>query len=98
MQNLSSVLVLCNIIHASFLVSHPLSWRGAYCDRSDLRVCCLAAARRKPVPEFVKAIQELTPKAIAEVVTKILKTAPTVAVLGDISNIPRYDSIASRFR
>lgn len=50
------------------------------------------------MPEFVKAIQELTPKAIAEVVAKILKTPPTVAVLGDISNIPRYDSIASRFR
>ncbi len=50
------------------------------------------------MPEFVNAIKELTPDAIAKVVAKILKTPPTVAVLGDISNLPRYDAIASRFR
>ncbi len=56
------------------------------------------AVHRKPVPEFVKAIKELTPDSLAKIVAKILKTPPTVASLGDISNLPRYDAIAARFR
>lgn len=56
------------------------------------------ATRRKPVPEFIKAIKALTPDSLAKVVAKILKTPPTVASLGDIANVPRYDAIASRFR
>ncbi|CAL8469178.1 g8719 [Coccomyxa elongata] len=58
----------------------------------------LTYGHRKPVPEFVKAIKELTPDSLAKIVAKILKTPPTVASLGDISNLPRYDAIAARFR
>lgn len=54
--------------------------------------------RRKPTMDFIKAMQELTPQDISKLVTKMLKTPPTVAVLGDIANVPRYDAIASRFR
>jgi hypothetical protein len=47
---------------------------------------------------FVSEIQKLTPDVISKVVGKMLKTPPTVAALGDITNVPRYDAIAARFR
>ena len=53
---------------------------------------------RKPVPEFVKEIKAVTPDSLAKLVAKILKTPPTLAALGDIANVPRYDSIASQFK
>ena len=55
--------------------------------------CC-----RKPVLEFIKEIQKLTPEDIGKLVTKMLKSPPTVATLGDVASVPRYDAIASRFR
>ena len=48
--------------------------------------------------EFIKGMQELTPQDVSKLVARILKTPPTVTVLGDIANVPRYDAIASRFR
>ena len=42
-------------------------------------------------------MRALTPKDISSTVSKALKTPVTVAVLGDISNMPRYDAIAKKF-
>jgi processing peptidase subunit alpha len=55
-------------------------------------------ARRKTVDTFTKEMQAVTPQDLSSLVTKLLKTPPTVATLGDIANVPRYDAIASRFR
>ena len=47
--------------------------------------------------DFVKEIQGLSPKDLAAAVSKLLKSPPTLAALGDIANIPRYDLVAKRF-
>lgn len=57
----------------------------------------LAPARRKPVAEFVSEIQGLKAADLTAAVGKLLKTAPSMAVLGDIAHVPRYDQVAKRF-
>lgn len=46
---------------------------------------------------FAKEIRSLTAKDLHAQVQKLLKSPPTLAALGDIANIPRYDLIAKRF-
>jgi hypothetical protein len=56
-----------------------------------------ARARRKPVAEFVTELRNLTPKDITAVVGKMLKSPISVAAIGDITDIPRYNELTSRF-
>ena len=53
--------------------------------------------RRKPITEFINHIEKLTVKDISDVVSKMVKKPPTVAVLGDVATVPRYAQIAGRF-
>ena len=53
---------------------------------------------RKPIKEFVDHIEKLTVKDISELVSKLMKAPPTVAALGDVTNVPRYAQIESRFK
>ena len=53
--------------------------------------------RRKPVAEFVSEIQALKPSDLSAAVSKLLKSPPSMAVLGDIAHVPRYDQVAKRF-
>lgn len=53
--------------------------------------------RRKPITEFINHIEKLTVKDISELVSKMVKKPPTVAVLGDVATVPRYAQIAGRF-
>eukprot|EP00884_Botryococcus_braunii_P023435 jgi/Botrbrau1/9776/Bobra.85_1s0021.1 len=57
----------------------------------------LTYGHRKSTAEFVDAMKGLTPKDVSSVVAAALKTPPSVAALGDISSVPRYDAIARRF-
>ena len=57
----------------------------------------LTYGHRKPVPEFVDAIRKLTPADVAAAVSKLLKSPPSLAVLGDVAAVPRYDTIVKRF-
>jgi predicted Zn-dependent peptidase len=54
-------------------------------------------ACRKPVAEFVKEIRALKPADLTAAVAKLLKSQPSMAVLGDIAHVPRYDEVAKRF-
>lgn len=47
--------------------------------------------------EFVREIQALTPKDLSAAATKLLKSPPSMAVLGDIAHVPRYDQVLKRF-
>ncbi len=69
-------------------------------------LACLLARRltarththcRKPVAEFVSEIQSLTVADLSAAVGKLLKSAPSMAVLGDIAHVPRYDQVLKRF-
>ena len=57
----------------------------------------LTYGHRKPVPEFLDAIKKLTPADLTAAVSKLLKSPPSLAVLGDVAAVPRYDAIAKRF-
>ncbi len=47
--------------------------------------------------EFVTELRNLTPKDITAVVGKMLKSPISVAAIGDITDIPRYNELSSRF-
>ena len=57
----------------------------------------LTYGHRKPVAEFVSEIQALKPADMAAAVAKLLKSAPSLAVIGDVASAPRYDLVAKRF-
>jgi processing peptidase subunit alpha len=57
----------------------------------------LCPCRRKPVSEFVGEIQALKASDLSAAVGKLLKSPPSLAVLGDIAHVPRYDQVAKRF-
>ena len=48
--------------------------------------------------EFVSELRALKPKDITNVVGKMLKSPVSLAAHGEITSIPRYDSLQSRFR
>lgn len=47
--------------------------------------------------EFVNEIRGLKAADLTAAVGKLLKTPPSMAVLGDIAHVPRYDQVAKRF-
>lgn len=47
--------------------------------------------------EFIDEIKAVSPKDIASAATKLLKSPPSLAVVGDTANVPRYDLVAQRF-
>jgi len=57
----------------------------------------LTYGHRKPVAEFIKGIQALSLKDIAEVAQKIISTPLTMASWGDVVQVPRFDAVAGRF-
>ena len=48
--------------------------------------------------EYVTAIRGLKTSDITDTVSKILKSPPSLAALGDIAEIPRYAEIERRFQ
>ena len=56
-----------------------------------------AALRRKPVKEFLDAINALQPSDITKLVSTMLKSPLSMASLGDINNVPRYNAVQKRF-
>ncbi|PSC71302.1 mitochondrial-processing peptidase subunit alpha-like [Micractinium conductrix] len=57
----------------------------------------LTYGHRKPVAEFIGEIRGLKASHLSSAVNKLLKTAPSMAVLGDIAHVPRYDQVMKRF-
>jgi len=52
---------------------------------------------RKEVSEFLQIVEQLTVKDISALLNSLFKTPLTLASLGDISKVPRYDAVAKRF-
>lgn len=57
----------------------------------------LTYGHRKPVGEFVQEIRSLKASDLSAAAAKLLKSPPSMAVLGDIAHVPRYDQVAKRF-
>ncbi|KVI12246.1 Metalloenzyme, LuxS/M16 peptidase-like protein [Cynara cardunculus var. scolymus] len=57
----------------------------------------LTYGERKPVEFFLKAVDEVSAKDIASIAQKLLSSPLTMATHGDVSNVPTYDSVSSKF-
>lgn len=57
----------------------------------------LTYGQRKDVDAFVSAIKALTPEALAARFADALKKPPTLATLGNVAAVPRYDVLAKHF-
>ncbi|KAI3978185.1 hypothetical protein MKX01_013016 [Papaver californicum] len=57
----------------------------------------LTYGERKPVDHFLKAVDEVTLKDISSIATRIVSSPLTMASWGDVSYVPSYDSVSSKF-
>ncbi|CAN7106793.1 unnamed protein product [Brassica rapa subsp. narinosa] len=57
----------------------------------------LTYGERKPVDAFLKTVDQLTLKDIADFTSKIIAKPLTMGSLGAVLNVPSYDSVSSRF-
>lgn len=63
----------------------------------DIARQILTYGERKPVEHFLKAVDEVTPKDVASIAQKLLKSPLTMASYGDVIYLPTYDSISRKF-
>ncbi|KAK8568647.1 hypothetical protein V6N13_106548 [Hibiscus sabdariffa] len=64
----------------------------------DIGKQILTYGERKPVEHFLKVVDEITPKDISSVAEKLLSSNLTMASYGNVINVPRYDSVSSKFK
>ncbi|MED6168120.1 hypothetical protein PIB30_009079 [Stylosanthes scabra] len=58
----------------------------------------LTYGERKPVEDFLKAVDEVTLKDIASISQRLISSPLTMASYGDVIYVPNYESVSSRFR
>ncbi|CAA0382641.1 Metalloenzyme LuxS/M16 peptidase-like [Arabidopsis suecica] len=58
----------------------------------------LTYGERKPVDQFLKTVDQLTLKDVADFTSKVITKPLTMASFGDVLNVPSYDSVNKRFR
>lgn len=58
----------------------------------------LTYGERKPVDDFLKAVDEVTVKDIASISQKLISSPLTMASYGDVLYVPSYESVSSKFR
>ncbi|KAL3697646.1 hypothetical protein R1sor_011722 [Riccia sorocarpa] len=58
----------------------------------------LTYGHRKPLNEFIEAVDALTLKDITNIAQKLVQTPLTMASWGDVIHVPRFDQVASRFQ
>ncbi|XP_046644649.1 mitochondrial-processing peptidase subunit alpha-like [Daphnia pulicaria] len=61
----------------------------------DIARQVLATGKRKRTEEFIDKIRSITAEDIQRVASRMLKTKPSVAALGDLRRLPEYQSIES---
>ncbi|XP_010545654.1 PREDICTED: probable mitochondrial-processing peptidase subunit alpha-1, mitochondrial [Tarenaya hassleriana] len=57
----------------------------------------LTYGERKPVDQFLKTVDQLTLKDIADFTSKIIAKPLTMASFGDVMGVPTYDTVSSKF-
>ena len=58
----------------------------------------LTYGERKPVEDFLKAVDQVTLKDIASISQKLISSPLTMASYGDVIYVPNYESVSSKFR
>ena len=79
-----------------FVMQQIMLGSGCRCSVRGVDYLCVFC--RKHVDEYVTAISKLKVSDITGAVSKMMKSPPSVAALGDIANIPRYPEIERRFK
>ena len=62
----------------------------------DIGRQALTYGERKPPAAFLAAVDAVTPAVLTALVAKLLKTPPSLAVVGDAHALPRYEALARR--
>ncbi|ESQ48285.1 hypothetical protein EUTSA_v10020561mg [Eutrema salsugineum] len=57
----------------------------------------LTYGERKPVDQFLKTVDQLTLKDIADFTSKVIAKPLTMASFGQVLSVPSYDAVSSRF-
>ncbi|KAI4329194.1 hypothetical protein L6164_021484 [Bauhinia variegata] len=57
----------------------------------------LTYGERKPVEQFLKAVDEITLNDITKISQKIISSPLTMASYGDVINVPNYESVSRKF-
>lgn len=63
----------------------------------DIARQVLSSGYRRQPKQLIKKIESVTEEDIKRVASKMLKTTPAVACLGDLKNMPSYEYISSKF-
>nr|AFK45902.1 unknown [Lotus japonicus] len=58
----------------------------------------LTYGERKPVDDFLKAVDQVTLKDITSISQKLLSSPLTMASYGDVLYVPSYESVSNQFR
>ncbi|EFJ11431.1 hypothetical protein SELMODRAFT_183257 [Selaginella moellendorffii] len=58
----------------------------------------LTYGKRKPIQDFISAVQGLTLENITSTASKLLSSPLTMASWGDVVHVPRYEEVARRFK
>lgn len=53
---------------------------------------------RKPLEDFLKAVDEVTSQDITEISQKLVSSPLTMASYGEVINVPTYDAVSSMFK
>ncbi|XP_034930408.1 mitochondrial-processing peptidase subunit alpha isoform X2 [Populus alba] len=54
--------------------------------------------KRKPLEDFLKAVDEVTLQDITEISQKLVSSPLTMASYGEVINVPTYDAVSSMFK
>ncbi|KAJ6911582.1 mitochondrial-processing peptidase subunit alpha [Populus alba x Populus x berolinensis] len=54
--------------------------------------------KRKPMEDFLKAVDEVTSQDITEISQKLVSSPLTMASYGEVINVPTYDAVSSMFK
>ncbi|KMZ75037.1 Mitochondrial-processing peptidase subunit alpha [Zostera marina] len=58
----------------------------------------LTSGERKPIEHFLKALDEVSLDDITKYANKLISSPLTMASWGNIGNVPRYDTVQTKFR
>ena len=57
----------------------------------------LTYGHRKPINEFIQEIEKVSVADVKKAVKEMMMKPPTMATIGDVANVPRYDLVSKRF-
>ena len=57
----------------------------------------LTYGHREPINEFIQEIEKVSVADVKKAVKEMMMKPPTMATIGDVASVPRYDLVSKRF-